>query len=98
MILVVALVITLVVLAYVLYINYKDHFAVEWIDYVDILKGIYCKDGWNHIVKEHIKPLYESLVDVAKGVGTLLLIAFAPIVLALVQIAKVFVDVHHERK
>lgn len=98
MILVLALVIALVVLAYVLYINYKDHFAVEWVDYVDILKGIYCKDGWDYIVKWHIKPLYKALSDVAKGVGTLLLIAFAPIVLALVQTAKVFVDVHHERK
>lgn len=98
MILVVALVIALVVLAYVLYINYKDHFAVEWVDYVDILKGIYCKDGWDYIVKWHIKSLYKALADVAKGAGTLLLIAFAPIVLALVQLAKVFVDVHHERK
>ena len=87
-----------IVLAYVIYINYKDHIAVEFCDYVDILKGLYTKKGLANVSKGVLKPLVESLINLLKHTGWLIVIILAPLSLGLACIAKVIVDVHTQRK
>jgi hypothetical protein len=79
------------VLAYVIYINYKDHVAVEFQDYKDFLVSFYNRDLPNDIYREIIKPIGTALLCAA-------FVLAAPVLGAILGVLKVIVDVHNLRK